>query len=306
MKKIKTFRNRAYLFSFFHKLNWEVIMKRFFEILGFLSLVCFSFFYTEKTIDVVKEVDDIMIELKEQEQKYNVEAENAIIDGNYITPGISGKIVNRNKSYEEMKHYGKFHPNLLVYDQVTPEVSIKNRYDKYIRSGNQKKRQVSFIFIVEEKSNPDQVVEILKKEEVGGTFFIDGSWLEKNQSKLMNLIEEEYTIGNYSYEGDYQHESYVWIDTIIKRVGGQKQSYCLVEKEDLKTLEACKLQKDYTIYPNVIVKENPYTEITKEVQSGSMILMRINAKVEEELSTIIHYLKQKGYQIVNLETLLTE
>ena len=44
-----------------HTLNWEVVMKRFFEILGFLSLVCFSFFYTEKTIDVVKEVDDIMI-----------------------------------------------------------------------------------------------------------------------------------------------------------------------------------------------------------------------------------------------------
>ena len=42
-------------------------MRRFFEILGFLSLVCFSFFYTEKTIDVVKEVDDIMITLKEEE-----------------------------------------------------------------------------------------------------------------------------------------------------------------------------------------------------------------------------------------------
>ena len=281
-------------------------MKRFFEILGFLSLVCFSFFYTEKTIDVVKEVDDIMITLKEQAPKYQVKAENAKIDGKFMTPGISGKIVNLQKSYEEMKHYGKFHPNLLVYDKVSPEVSIKNRYDKYIQTGNPKKRQVSFLFIVDEKGNPSPIIEILKEKKVTGTFFIDGSWLEKNQNELVSLIEGKFTVGNYSYRGDYGHESFVWIDTIIKRVGGQKQSYCLVEKENKKALSTCKLQKDYTIYPNIIIKENPYSELTEQVESGSIILMRLDAQVKKELPLMITYLKQKGYEIVNLEQLLEE
>lgn len=281
-------------------------MKRFFEILGFLSLVCFSFFYTEKTIDVVKEVDDIMITLKEQAPKYQVKAENAKIDGKFMTPGISGKIVNLQKSYEEMKHYGKFHPNLLVYDKVSPEISIKNRYDKYIQTGNPKKRQVSFLFIVDEKGNPSPIIEILKDKKVTGTFFIDGSWLEKNQNELVYLIEGKFTVGNYSYRGDYGHESFVWIDTIIKRVGGQKQSYCLVEKENKKALSTCKLQKDYTIYPNIIIKENPYSELTEQVESGSIILMRLDAQVKKELPLMITYLKQKGYEIVNLEQLLEE
>lgn len=281
-------------------------MKRFFEILGFLSLVCFSFFYTEKTIDVVKEVDDIMITLKEQAPKYQVKAENAKIDGKFMTPGISGKIVNLQKSYEEMKHYGKFHPNLLVYDKVSPEISIKNRYDKYIQTGNPKKRQVCFLFIVDEKGNPSPIIEILKDKKVTGTFFIDGSWLEKNQNELVSLIEEKFTVGNYSYRGDYGHESFVWIDTIIKRVGGQKQSYCLVEKENKKALSTCKLQKDYTIYPNIIIKENPYSELTEQVESGSIILMRLDAQVKKELPLMITYLKQKGYEIVNLEQLLEE
>lgn len=281
-------------------------MKRFFEILGFLSLVCFSFFYTEKTIDVVKEVDDIMITLKEQAPKYQVKAENAKIDGKFMTPGISGKIVNLQKSYEEMKHYGKFHPNLLVYDKVSPEISIKNRYDKYIQTGNPKKRQVSFLFIVDEKGNPSPIIEILKDKKVTGTFFIDGSWLEKNQNELVSLIEGKFTVGNYSYRGDYGHESFVWIDTIIKRVGGQKQSYCLVEKENKKALSTCKLQKDYTIYPNIIMKENPYSELTEQVESGSIILMRLDAQVKKELPLMITYLKQKGYEIVNLEQLLEE
>ena len=281
-------------------------MKRFFEILGFLSLVCFSFFYTEKTIDVVKQVDDIMITLKEQAPKYQEKAENAKIDGKFMTPGISGKIVNLQKSYEEMKHYGKFHPNLLVYDKVSPEISIKDRYDKYIQTGNPKKRQVSFIFIVDEKGNPSPIIEILKDKKVTGTFFIDGSWLEKNQNELVSLIEGKFTVGNYSYRGDYGHESFVWIDTIIKRVGGQKQSYCLVEKENKKALSTCKLQKDYTIYPNIIMKENPYSELTEQVESGSIILMRLDAQVKKELPLMITYLKQKGYEIVNLEQLLEE
>lgn len=281
-------------------------MKRFFEILGFLSLVCFSFFYTEKTIDVVKEVDDIMITLKEQAPKYQEKAENAKIDGKFMTPGISGKIVNLQKSYEEMKHYGKFHPNLLVYDKVSPEISIKNRYDKYIQTGNPKKRQVSFLFIIDEKGNPSPIIEILKDKKVTGTFFIDGSWLEKNQNELVSLIEGKFTVGNYSYRGDYGHESFVWIDTIIKRVGGQKQSYCLVEKENKKALSTCKLQKDYTIYPNIIIKENPYSELTEQVESGSIILMRLDAQVKKELPLMITYLKQKGYEIVNLEQLLEE
>lgn len=281
-------------------------MRRFFEILGFLSLVCFSFFYTEKTIDVVKEVDDIMITLKEEEKKYNVKPENAKIDGQFMIPGISGKIVNREKSYEQMKPYGKFHPNLLKYDKVSPEVSIKNRYDKYIKSGNPKKRQVSLLFIIEEKSNPDMIQKILKKENAEATFFIDGNWLEKNRNKFLELIDHQYTIGNYSYQGNYQHESFVWVDTIIKKVGGQKNSYCLVFDEDEKAINICKLQKDYTIYPSIHIKENPYTEVTKSVQNGSMIAMKINSKIEEELPMILKYLKQKGYDIVNLNKMLEE
>ncbi len=281
-------------------------MKRFFEILGFLSLICFSFFYTEKTIDVVKEVDDIMITLKEQAPKYQVKAENAKIDGMFMIPGISGKIVNIQKSYEEMKHYGKFHPNLLVYDKVSPEISIKNRYDKYIQTGNPKKRQVSFIFIVGEKDNPSPFINILKKSKVTGTFFIDSSWLEKNQTELIDFIHHKFTVGNYSNQGDYSHESFVWMDTIIKRVGGQKQSYCLVEKENKKALKNCQLQKDYTIYPNIMIKENPYSELIEQVKNGSIILMKMNRKVKNELPMMITYLKQKGYEIVNLENLLDE
>ena len=54
------------------------------------------------------------------------------------------------------------------------------------------------------------------------------------------------------------------------------------------------------------MKENPYSELTEQVESGSIILMRLDAQVKKELPLMITYLKQKGYEIVNLEQLLEE
>ena len=90
-----------------------------------------------------------------------------------------------------------------------------------------------------------QCYSIQEKENAEATFFIDGNWLEKNRNKFLELIDHQYTIGNYSYQGNYQHESFVWVDTIIKKVGGQKNSYCLVFDEDEKAINICKLQKCY-------------------------------------------------------------
>ena len=40
-------------------------MKKFFSYFGLFSLLLVSFFYTEKTVNVVKEYDEVMIKLKE-------------------------------------------------------------------------------------------------------------------------------------------------------------------------------------------------------------------------------------------------
>ena len=74
-------------------------MKKFFESLGLITLVCFIFFYTEKNTSVVKELDDIMIKIKEVSPNYATKVIDAIIEGDTIIPGISGKEVDINTSY---------------------------------------------------------------------------------------------------------------------------------------------------------------------------------------------------------------
>ena len=80
-------------------------LKRIFEIIGFISLVCFSFFYTNEISNVIKENDDLLIQIKDNENLYNVKAIDAVILDDTIIPGVSGKKVSVDKSYNNMKKY---------------------------------------------------------------------------------------------------------------------------------------------------------------------------------------------------------
>ena len=73
-------------------------LKKFFQLLGITTLICFSFFYTEKVGYVVREMDSLMEEIKEKSKTKNVEEIDALIDGNIIIPDKIGKIVYINYS----------------------------------------------------------------------------------------------------------------------------------------------------------------------------------------------------------------
>ena len=61
-------------------------LKKIFQIIGLISLTCFSFFMTEKTALVVSDMDEIMIEIKANYKNYHTDGVDAIVDGNTIIP----------------------------------------------------------------------------------------------------------------------------------------------------------------------------------------------------------------------------
>jgi hypothetical protein len=281
-------------------------MKKLFQIIGFISLMGFSFFYTEKTVNVVKEYDDIMITLKEKQKEYKKDYIDASINKNTIIPGLSGENINLNKSYSKMKRYGQFEESLIVIKKIKPKISIENNKDKYIISGNKNKRQVSLIFLVDKNDNIDEIIKILDKKKVKGNFFVDGYWLEKNSNLISILVNERHVIGNLSYNMDYTNNSFIWMETIIEKIAKQKQGYCYNEIDDINTLKVCELNNNYTIRPNIIVKNSPYTEIKEKLTSGSIISLKINDRLVEELPIIINYIKRKGFTIETLDKHLEE
>ena len=281
-------------------------MKKFFQAIGMITLVCLSFIYTEKTVNVVKEVDEIMIKIKEENLKYMQAPINATINNNTIIPGINGQKINENASYAKMKRLGSYNPSLLEYQTVYPDISIKNIYDKYVVAGNNKKKIISLIFLVKGNDNVDNILKILEQKSIKANFFVDSTWMEQNNEKLTQIIEKGHVVGNLSYNLNYTHSDFIWMDTIIKKIGKQKTGYCYNEKDNSEYLKICSIHKNYTIRPSIIVKTYPSIETKEGIKNGSIISFPVNNVVERELGTLINFINSKGYQIANLSTLLSE
>lgn len=281
-------------------------MKKFFQAIGIISLLCFSFIYTEKTVTVVKEFDDIMIQIKNQYELNKVIPVDATVSGNTIIPGLSGSEIDIDKSYSKMKRYGKYNENLLEYKLVLPNVSLENNVNKYVVRGNKEKNMVSLLFLVEGNDSVDNIVKILDSKNIKATFFLDGVWVEKNNDKLIELINKGYEIGNLGYNYSYSNSSFAWLDNKIKKLSGQKMGYCYHKQDNSQFLSLCSMNNNYSIKPSLLVSNNPTITIKENISAGDLITFSINSVLEKELPVILDFINSKGLMIRTLNIHLQE
>ena len=149
-------------------------MKKLYQVLIVIGLSLISFFYTEKVIDFIRDKDPIMKDIKKYDEENRVDAVNAVINKNKITPGIAGKKVNYDKSFQKMKKYGTYNESLTVFEEVEPAISIDDYYDKYISAGSGINNDVSLVFEVTLHDNISNIIDILKTNNTTATFFVDG------------------------------------------------------------------------------------------------------------------------------------
>ncbi len=276
-------------------------MKTFFKLTGLLVLFFFSFFYTEKVINVITEQDEIMIKIKENEEKNNIPSTNAIINENTITPGLSGKEINIDKSYKEMKKLGTYNENMLVYTKVLPEVSINNNKNKYIRNGNKNFNEVSLIFKINKNTDLQKLLTLLDKNNTKANLFISYEYLEKH----INEIEKKKNIEYYNYgkNGIYNDEIILVANNIISRKSNPA-SICLTETNTNNTLKKCSENEQFTIYPEII--NGTLNSIKSKISNGSIISFEVTSTTLNELPLIINYINSKGYTISLLSELINE
>ncbi|MBQ8681457.1 MAG: hypothetical protein IJ509_00900 [Bacilli bacterium] len=279
-------------------------MKNIVKMIGLFSLIGFSFFYTDKVIEVIREEDEIMIELSSVEDIYKVLPVNANVLGNTIVPGLEGRTINIDESYKKMKNSGIFNKNLIVYDSVLPEVSINNNRDKFIIQGNNNKQMVSILFILDSDKYFDEINAILNSKGVMANYFVSYSYLIDNSTKIKEIEGNEF----YSYgdNGKYNADNLLFSNNLISRIREEEAFYCLAEDMKEEVLELCSNNNLYTVVPTIIGDKTPYTMVKNNLTSGSMILLSMNKETVRELSTIIDYIKGKGFKIGTLSELLSE
>ena len=271
--------------------------------LSIIILFVLTFIYTEKASYVIKEHDHIMIEIKENAESNYFPKIEAIIKNDTIIPGIHGKKVNIEKSYEKMKLIGVYNDEYLVFDRILVINSLDKCKDKYIISGNTSKKALSIIYEINDNKNLNKILKLIKKYNIKISFFIDGVWLENNRDKFYEIIDEGYEFGSVGYNGMYDDSSYIWVDNVIKIATNSNKSYCL--EKDTESLNICKNINNYTLRP-IIINKNPFISTKNNLNNGAILYYKDSESFINEFEIIIKYLNSKEYEILTVSKLLEE
>ena len=273
------------------------------KILILIIFTLISMYYTNICMEVLKEKDPIMQEIKSNMSKYEESANDANIIGNVIVPGHIGRRVNKNKSYSKMKKYGNYNETLTVMEEVKPELSVSNTFDKYIEKGNSNNKNVSFVFIYDENIN--KVIKILNSKHTPSTIFLDGIYLENDS---LNGLKYNGNI-NYellSYNGEYDENLFKTSLSYLESVTKRSPRYCYSEVENPDVLNLCSKLKMHTIKPYIRIDENLLKEVKSSLSNSIIISIKSSSSNISELSSVIDYVISKGYDIVSLDNLISE
>ena len=279
-------------------------LKNIINIFIVLLLLLFRFYYTDKSIQLIRETDPIMKQIKKNSNKYNVRSVNAKVMDNSIIPGVVGISVDYDESYKKMKSYGIYNESLTVFKEVKPSISVDDYYDKYIISGNGNSNNIALVFKILRGSDPSSIINILNSKNVEATLFIDGLWMENNVDyvKTLNNFEVELL----SYDDRYDEMYFSSSLSSLNSLTNKKTKYCYAEYDNKVVLDICTKLGLHTIIPTIKVGNYPYNEIKSKLRNSDIISFPINSTTEVELSIVIDYIKQKGYNFVSLESLLSE
>lgn len=277
-------------------------MKKILKIISISLFTLFSFYYTEKIIDLSKEKDPIMMKIKEAKKEKEIEPVNAIVTENTILVGKSGKKINVETSYEKMKKIKEYNEQLLEYINIKPTITKERNYEKLITGTNTNKKEISIIFQTNDINYIDQIKYVLNKNSVKGTFFIDGKVIENNFEYMKSLFNNNLSIGIYSYNNIFNNTSVKYVKTLSLN-SMNYSNYCLYENEEF--LNACKYFKINTIKPEIITK-NLYNYLKNNKENGKIYQIKTTKQNIKELNSTLIYLKQKGYKIISLDDLLQQ
>lgn len=278
-------------------------MKKVLRFLLVLLLSAFSFYYTEKVVYVVSLQDPIMKKIKEEKVKYEKSAKNATVSDNTIVPGVSGQSVDEINSFKKMKRYGSYNPSLYVFNEVKPEKSLNKNYLKYITSASKSKKSVSLLFTIDRSTDPSDILDILEKEDVVATFFIDGLWLENNASFAEKIINNGHEVEILSYNGSYDDIYFSNSLSVLNSLTKKKSKYCYTGYQNSSVLSLCSKLSLYTVVPSIEVNSDSYLVIKSSISNGSLISFT-NSSNQLQLS--IKYIKQRGFSIKTLNDILKE
>lgn len=170
-------------------------------------------------------------------------------------------------------------------------------------------------------SDVDEIIEILKKNDVGATFFVVGEWAEKYPTALKKLSDAGFEIGSHSHKHghslkmsreeilDDMEKSFNAIEAVTgRRVRLYRAAYGEYGDDVVTACEQTGRICIQWLTDSLDYKAKSADEITervvKKVSNGDIILMHSGTEhTAEALNTLIPALKEK-YTLVSVSELI--
>ncbi|MGG4453715.1 polysaccharide deacetylase family protein [Brevibacillus porteri] len=126
---------------------------------------------------------------------------DAVVDQTWkAIPGYNGRVVDVEESINKMLAAGVSSPDLLLYKEVPPAVSLEQLGAHPIYRGNPNKPAISFMINVAWGNEYlDSMLNTLDKHKVKTTFFLDGSWAKRYPEEAKKILARGHEIGNHAY-----------------------------------------------------------------------------------------------------------
>ena len=206
----------------------------------------------------------------------NTKAVNAVIDNNYIIPGINGLEVDINASYSRMNNH--YNEELLFYKQIKPDVSLMDNKNKIINRGNSSKKMIS----------------ILTSNDVVANYCIN------RNIKCNYLIKDNKNINNRLEYINNGVDNYYQIERVLNK-NNINHDLCVINNNNEKI---CRLNNKYLIKPTYIINDSNIVNYLKKINRGDIILIDKLSFINLEL--LIKEINYHGISIDYLSSLISE
>lgn len=273
------------------------------KLFSLFLLLLLSFIYTDKVFNEARGNDPLMKEVISYKKVHDVKPVEPKIKEDEMILGMSGLIINEEKSYKNMKEDDTFNKQKLVYDKKNPNTSITKTYDYYITNGISK-NMVSIIFKVNNSTNVSELLSLLAKTNVTVNFFIDGSYLEKNVETAFSMVNLNSEIYNLGYDNKYSKSMISVTNNLIESITLKDSLFCLNEVKNDNYKDICASKKMLTLSPKLV---NPsITDLKKDLSKGVMIVYDLDEFDTSKFNFIISVIESRGYKIKGLSKLINE
>lgn len=265
----------------------------------------------------------LLQKIREGAAKQNKPAEDARVDNIWkAIPELNGREVDEEATLRASKN-GEKGEIVWKYKKIKPQKSLSELGNVPIYRGNPQKKAVALMVNVAwGTEHLDDMLEILDKEGIRATFFLDGSWLNKNQELAKELVKKGHEIGNHGYT-----------HPLMSKVSSERVEREITRTEDL-IYQTLKIHSKWFAPPagdfnqqviDLAAKSNMKTVLwtcdtvdwkkssspdmmvsrVKKIEPGMLLLTHPTDRTVIALPRIIEEVKKKGLVLTNVEEVLS-